>query len=268
MAIPIPVGIGIPHAGRPAIGDGPVADFPTDPDAIRASTILPARRQPLTLTTSDGLHLEADLALPADRPPVATAVCLHPLPTHGGSMDSHVLRKMAWRLPALADIAVLRINTRGTGGSEGTFGGGVPEVADALAALAAAADLGLPDVWLVGWSFGADLAVRVGPRPGVHGAILLSPPLRYVTDDELDAYATSGTPLVALVPEHDDYLPPPAAEIRFARIPQCRMVPVEGAVHLWIGESQVSRVLTEIANTLVPGLGPLPTVWRNDERST
>ena len=29
-------------------------------------------------------------------------------------MDSHVLRKAAWRLPALAGIAVLRFNTRGT----------------------------------------------------------------------------------------------------------------------------------------------------------
>ena len=57
--------------------------------------------------------------------PVATLVCLHPLPTHGGMMDSHVFRKAACRLPALADLAVLRFNTRGTssvrGTSEGAF---------------------------------------------------------------------------------------------------------------------------------------------------
>ena len=35
-------------------------------------------------------------------------------------MDSHVLRKAAWRLPALAGLAVLRFNTRGTSSLRGT----------------------------------------------------------------------------------------------------------------------------------------------------
>ena len=86
---------------------------------IRASTVLPARRTPITLTTADGLNLVGELALPAHRYPVATLVCLHPLPTHGGMMDSHVIRKASYRLPALADLAVLRFNTRGTESKRG-----------------------------------------------------------------------------------------------------------------------------------------------------
>ena len=82
----------------------------------------------IELHTADGLTLVGELALPADRRPVATIVCLHPLPTHGGMMDSHVYRKAAWRLPALAGVAVLRFNTRGTssvrGTSEGAFDDG------------------------------------------------------------------------------------------------------------------------------------------------
>ena len=78
--------------------------------------------------TADGLTLVGELAHPVDRPPVATLVTLHPLPTAGGFMDSHILRKAAARLPALADLAVLRFNTRGTtsprGTSDGSFGGG------------------------------------------------------------------------------------------------------------------------------------------------
>ena len=92
---------------------------------IRANSVLPARREDIELHTADGLTLVGELARPLDRDPVATLVCLHPLPTHGGMMDSHVFRKAAWRLPALAGVAVLRFNTRGTtsvrGTSEGTF---------------------------------------------------------------------------------------------------------------------------------------------------
>ena len=107
---------------------------------IRASTVLPARREPVTLHTADGVSLVGELALPAGRDPVATLVWLHPLPTHGGMMDSHLLRKAAYRLPALADLAVFRFNTRGTasehGRSEGTFGGGDAERYDVAAAIA------------------------------------------------------------------------------------------------------------------------------------
>ena len=81
---------------------------------IRASTVLPARRRAIDLHTADGVRLVGELALPLERDPVATLVTLHPLPTHGGFMDSHILRKASYRLPALVDIAVLRFNTRGT----------------------------------------------------------------------------------------------------------------------------------------------------------
>ena len=68
--------------------------------AIRANSVLPARREAITLTTADGLSLVGELALPEQGEPVATIVCLHPLPTHGGMMDSHIFRKAAFRLPA------------------------------------------------------------------------------------------------------------------------------------------------------------------------
>jgi uncharacterized protein len=106
---------------------------------VRASTVLPARRGDVELHTADGLRLVGELALPLDRDPVATLVTLHPLPTHGGFMDSHVFKKASYRLPALADIAVLRFNTRGTtsprGTSEGVFDGGRGERFDVAAAI-------------------------------------------------------------------------------------------------------------------------------------
>jgi alpha/beta superfamily hydrolase len=233
---------------------------------IRANTVLPARRTDIELHTRDGLTLVGDLAVPLERPPVATLICLHPLPTHGGMMDSHVLRKVAWRLPALADIAVLRFNTRGTssprGTSGGSFDGGTAERMDVEAAVEFAVGAGLPRIWLLGWSFGTELALRYGRLPGVEGIILLSPPLRRTSDEELAAWAGSATPVVALVPEFDDYLRPAEAATRFALIPHAEVVAVPGAKHLWVGDADT--VLNEVVARVAPGSAPLPREWHGE----
>ena len=239
---------------------------------IRPATVLPAKRTPVTLPTADGLRLVGELAVPADADPVATLICLHPLPTHGGMMDSHLFRKAAFRLPALAQLAVLRFNTRGTsseqGTSEGEFGGGESERADVAAAVSRAADEGLPARWLLGWSFGTELALKWGlhQETGVEGAILLSPPLHRAGDADLDRWAASGKPLVALIPESDDYLRPDEARRRFTRVPTAEVVAVPGAKHLWVGESYVRAALSEIVRrvnpaALVPPTMTLPTYW-------
>jgi uncharacterized protein len=229
---------------------------------VRSGTVLQARREDIELHTADGLTLVGELALPLDRDPVATLVTLHPLPTHGGFMDSHVLRKASYRLPALADIAVLRFNTRGTtsprGTSDGTFDEARSERFDVAAAIEFAEFHDLPHRWLLGWSFGTDLALMHGHDPAVEGAILLSPPLRFSGAEHLQAWADGGKPLVALVPEHDDYLRPAEAARRFAVVPQARVVGVEGGRHLWVGETLVRRALDEIVAVVAPDRGPLP----------
>jgi alpha/beta superfamily hydrolase len=229
---------------------------------IRSGVELPSNREPVTLITADGLSLIGELALPPDKPPVATLITLHPLPTHGGFMDSHILRKAANRLPYLADLAVLRFNTRGTssphGTSEGEFGHGNTEVADVAAAVAFAVERGLPNLWLVGWSFGTELALKYGVNHPVLGAILLSPPLHRTSDEELLRWNGSGKKLIALVPEFDDYLQPEAARERFSIIDDIEIIGVEGAKHLWVGESSTTRVLNEIVKTVNPAAYPLP----------
>jgi uncharacterized protein len=264
-----------------------VTPDPSRSTGIRAGTVLPARRTPVTLPTPDGLELVGELALPADADPVATLICLHPLPTQGGMMDSHLFKKAAARLPAQAQLAVLRFNTRGTtserGTSQGTFGRGEAERHDVAAAVAFAADAGLPTRWLVGWSFGTELALRwgldatglddtglnsrsLGAGPDIAGAILISPPLRRPTDADLDRWAASGKPLVVLVPGLDDYLRPDEARRRLARVPQAEVIGVENAKHLWVGEPWVRLVLTEIvrhtnpAALSAPGM-TLPATW-------
>lgn len=239
------------------------------PVAVRAATILPALRENIEITTADGLTLVGELALPATGPVRATLVTLHPLPTHGGFMDSHVYKKASYRLPALAGIAVLRFNTRGTSSPRGTSGGvfeeGIGERLDVEAAVQFALDRGLPNRWLIGWSFGTELVLKYGAVPPVsgqvEGAVLLSPPLHRAVDSDLAAWAACGKPMSVLVPEHDDYLQPAEAAERFALVPQARLVPVAGAKHLWVGEKYAARALEEIASTVLGVSVQLPGEW-------
>lgn len=232
---------------------------------IRGPLELPARREDIELQTADDLTLVGELALPETVAPVATLVTLHPLPTAGGFMDSHVLRKAAARLPALADLAVLRFNTRGTtsprGTSEGAFDGGAAEQFDVAAAMDFVRERHLPAPWLVGWSFGTELALKYGREHDIAGVILLSPPLHRATAQDVAAWAETQLPVVVLVPELDDYLRPPEARERFAAIPQATLIAVEGGKHLWVGETQTRRVLTEIVAAVNPGALPLATHW-------
>jgi alpha/beta superfamily hydrolase len=235
---------------------------------IKSATELPALREEIELTTADGLTLVGELALPESAPPVATLVCLHPLPTAGGFMDSHILRKAAARLPALADLAVLRFNLRGVssprGESEGEFGEGIDEKHDLDAAMQFVRDRQLPAPWLLGWSFGTEIALKHGlEHESLEGMILLSPPLHRTTQEELAGWAGSGKRLVAVVPEFDDFLRPAEAAERFAVVPELELVAVENGKHLWVGEAQTYRVLTEIVARLNPGVLPLPTEWRS-----
>jgi pimeloyl-ACP methyl ester carboxylesterase len=99
-----------------------------------------------------------------------------------------------------------------------------------------------------------------GCDPLVEGAILLSPPLRFTTPDHLATWAESGKPLVALVPEHDDYLQPDEARERFAAVPQAEVVGIDGAKHLWVGDAET--VLDLVVQRVAPGVDvPLPREW-------
>jgi alpha/beta superfamily hydrolase len=228
---------------------------------IKGATELPATREDIQLHTADGLTLVGELSMPLSGAPVATLVALHPLPTAGGFMDSHIIRKAAARLPALADVAVLRFNFRGVtsprGTSDGAFGEGIDERHDLAAAMDFVAARGLPHPWLLGWSFGTEVTLKWGLGHPIDGAILLSPPLHRATQAEVAAWAGSGKRLVAVIPELDTYLQPAEAAQRFSVVPELEFVAVEGGKHLWVGEEQTYRVLSEIVARVNPAALPL-----------
>jgi alpha/beta superfamily hydrolase len=232
---------------------------------IVSNSVLPAIREAITLNTSDGLTLVGELALPESVPPKATLLLLHPNPTGGGMMDSHLYRKAAWRLPALADVAVLRWNFRGAtsaaGTSEGHYDEGGAEGKDLAAALQFAKERGLPNIWLIGWSFGTDVILMHGNVDPVQGAILFSPPLMWGKDEHLADWASSRRPLVALVPEFDDYLKPDEAKQRFAAVPQCEVVAIPEGKHLWVGEKFVRLAWDLALKRIRPEMPELDWTW-------
>ena len=224
--------------------------------------MLPANRRSITITTADGLNLIGEVATPIGNR-AASILCLHPLPTAGGMMDSHVYKKAANRLPEMAGIEIIRFNTRGTtseaGTSAGSFGEGVTERFDVEAAIEFSfKELGAQTLWVMGWSFGTDLALKFARDPRVAGLILLSPPLRTSEPSDLEFWAKDGRPIIALIPEFDDYLQPEAAAQAFKVIPQIELINVDEAKHLWVGEPAVYRVLSEITRVIAPEKLPLP----------
>jgi hypothetical protein len=225
--------------------------------------VLPANRRSITIQTADGLNLIGEVASPIGAR-VASILCLHPLPTAGGMMDSHILKKASNRLPAMAGLEIIRFNSRGTtsesGTSDGSFGDGVTEKFDVEAVINFCFDqLGVEKLWVLGWSFGTDLALKFARDNRIAGLILLSPPLRTSEKSDLEYWAQDGRSITALIPEHDDYLKPKEAAEAFKVIPQITLINVDEAKHLWVGEPAVYRVLSEITKITSPQSLPLPT---------
>lgn len=133
--------------------------------------------EPITFTTADGLELEGEIRRP-DGEPRGTAVICHPHPMHGGSKDHPLLWAVRNDLAGKRGLIVLGFNFRGIMGSEGEFGDGVDEVKDVAAAVDRVREEAEGPTVLVGWSFGAHVALR-----------------HAVTDDRIAALALIGMPL-------------------------------------------------------------------------
>ena len=233
------------------------------PELIRPSTVLPAKRSLITIKTSDGLNLIGEVATPEGEI-TGSLLMLHPNPSGGGMMDSHLYKKAANRLPAMAGIQIIRFNTRGTtseaGSSDGEFEQGISEKLDVLAAIDYCfEELKVKDLYLIGWSFGTELALKYARDKRIKELILLSPPMIATNDEDLEFWKEDDRPITALIPEHDDYLKPDQAKLKFSKLPNLKQIDVKDAKHLWVGEPMVYLVLSEIVKIIAPSRLPLAT---------
>jgi uncharacterized protein len=185
------------------------------------------------LVTADAVTLEGEVAVPSGAR--AAAVLTHPHPQHGGSMQSLVTGEL-FRALAERSVAVLRFNFRGVGRSGGRYGGGVDEQHDIESGVGFLAGLipGLPLV-IAGWSFGADVALRVVDER-LAGWFLVAPPLAIVPIDDMAA-ARDPRPKLLAVPEHDQFRPPASATQLTAGWANTRIEVVPGADHFLVGRT-------------------------------
>jgi alpha/beta superfamily hydrolase len=193
------------------------------------------------LHSDDGVDLEAELASPAG-PPRASAVLCHPHPQFGGTMRSIVIGALFQALPAVG-VSCLRFNFRGVDGSTGVFDEGRGEREDARAAVRALAER-VPgrSLILIGWSFGADVALSV-LEPVVAAWVAIAPPLRFVAD--VGPVASDPRAKLLLLAEHDEFRPPAEVITIAAGWATTEVEIVPGASHFFVGRTDRVSQLTE-----------------------
>ena len=191
---------------------------------------------PATLTTADGVALEARLGAPST--PGGGAVICHPHPLYGGDMDNPVVIRLAEVFGELG-LATLRFNFRGVGKSAGAHGHGVDEQHDVEAAHARIATLvgaGRPLV-LAGYSFGAAAVAEVAARHlELAGVVLVAPPLARVDPKHFAGLAPFGERLLVVAGSADEICPADALARLRECTPSATVHVVEAANHFFFGK--------------------------------
>jgi hypothetical protein len=189
---------------------------------------------PLPVVTTDGVALEAEWIPPGPEARMAVLLC-HPHPQYGGSMRAQLVGDL---FRGLTGVAVARFNFRGVERSEGVWSDGHGERLDVVAAAdavdaAVRVELGRPlPILMVGWSFGADLALTV--RDGrVVGWVAVAPPLHWT--DHLDALGADARPKRIVVGARDDLVSPEVLRDATRTWRSTTVTEVPGADHFFVG---------------------------------
>jgi len=212
---------------------------------------------PVTFQTDDGVRLEAEVRLPEARPRGSAVLC-HPHPRHGGSKDHPLLWAIRNDLASERGLAVLGFNFRGVMGSGGSYGGDRDELRDVVAAIGHVRTLapdGTPTI-LVGWSFGASVALRAAIDDRRVGALALVgipldpkdlalPPLPHKHD-----LRALKRPVLLLAGEHDGFCPAERLHAYGASFPDAETVIVDGTDHyFWRREREAAGVIGGFAES-------------------
>jgi len=207
--------------------------------------------EPVTFTTDDGARLEGEVRMPEGEPRGSAVLC-HPHPRHGGSKDHPLLWAIRNDLAAIRHLAVLGFNFRGVMGSGGTYGGGRDEIRDVVSAIRTVRERVAPDLptALIGWSFGANVAVRAAiDDPRVAALVLIGLPLvpndlsLPPLPDPTDLRALR-RPVLLLAGEHDTFAPSADVEAYAGGFANATVRIVGGTDHyFWRREREAAAIV-------------------------
>lgn len=219
--------------------------------------------------TEDGVSLEGEIRRPEGAPGNAAVIC-HPHPRRGGSKDHPLLWAIRNEL-SRRGFAVLSFNFRGVMNSGGTYGGGRLEVRDIEAAIdRIGMEVDGPPL-LVGWSFGASVALRKAVEDVRLGALaLVGIPLRPRDFDvppipDAASLRSLRVPTLLLAGDRDEFCPPEELRSLGERIGRCEVVVAAGTNHFfWRREREAAGILGEFADRSLAATGG-PTGGRERE---
>ena len=216
----------------------------------------------VSFTCEDGVRLEGELRMPGGAPRGSAVIC-HAHPRFGGSKDHPLLWAIRNELAATRGLVVLGFNFRGIMGSSGTYGGGRDELKDTRAAVAAVRERAgeeLPTL-LIGWSFGASVALReaIDDRRVVALALvgmlmspkeLSLPPL----PDPADLRVLR-RPVLLLAGENDEHAPSSDLRAYAGAFPHAELAILDGTDHyFWRREEEAAGVIGDFSDRVLAGL--------------
>ena len=168
------------------------------------------------------------------------AVLCHPHPQYGGNMFDTVLDVLATACQRY-DVATLRFNFRGVGASAGGYDNGSGEVQDLLAAIAwLKTEYAVRDLWLGGYSFGANVVWKALPLTEAPQRVLLvAPPVGFMDFDG----PGPGCPVDVFAGDADEFIDNDV----LARWQDVESHLIHGANHFFMGaQDQLGTAIDEV----------------------
>ena len=179
---------------------------------------------------SDGHEIEGRLEKNSLKKGV---VITHPHPLYGGDMHNNVVHALS-RVYCQNRYTSLRFNFREVGNSQGSHDNGIGEQADVHAAVSYLADLGIEQIDLAGYSFGAwvNALSRINDPP-VANMIMISPPVAFI---DFGAISDLGSLRLIVTGSLDDIAPPDLIETSYhGWNAEAQFEIISGADHFYLG---------------------------------
>ncbi len=147
--------------------------------------------------------LEVLTTWPIEKPRGVGVIC-HPDPVQGGTMHNKVVTVIAQAFNQL-NLATVRFNYRGVGGSEGQYGEVAGECDD-LDAVLSWIEAVLPEqpLWLAGFSFGSFISAQAAERYPTAQLLSVAPPVHRFPFDRLTAIRC---PWLVIQGDEDEVVP-------------------------------------------------------------